>query len=209
MRGLGEERRGAREQTADGFGRGDHEIRRQRHQDGHPGLGVGLLGVGLRGAGLLVVGLLGVGLLVVGLFAVGLYTVHCVSPCVRTSRARRTDADTGPPDPAVRSTKPVCPAPTAPNARSRPPGRRPGERLHGRQTAPPRPSEQPHRPARTTRAEGSVPPSDEFPDDGQRLTPHQLGGHGNEVLRPSDGTETRRGSGPGETPDTPEGSPRG
>lgn len=83
-----------------------------------------------------------------------------------------------------------------------------GARLRARQTAPPRPSEQPHRPARPTRAEGSVPPSDEFPDDGQRLTPHQLGGHGNEVLRPSDGTENRRGSGPGETPDTPEGSPR-
>ncbi|MFD5782267.1 DUF6479 family protein [Streptomyces sp. NPDC126933] len=199
MRGLGEERRGAREQTADGFGRGDHEIRRQRHQDGHPGLGVGLRDAGLRGAGLR-----GAGLLVVGL-----YTVHCVSPCVRTSRARRTDADTGPPDPAVRSTKPVCPAPTAPNARSRPLGRRPGERLRGRQTAPPRPSEQPHRPARTTRAEGSVPPLDEFPDDGQRLTPHQLGGHGNEVLRPSDGMEPWCGSGPGETPDTPEGSPRG
>ncbi|MDX3854536.1 DUF6479 family protein [Streptomyces sp. AK02-01A] len=72
-----------------------------------------------------------------------------------------------------------------------------GARLRARQAAPPRPSEQPRPPAGPTRVEEDVRPADSFPDNGERLTPHQLGGHGDEAARPSGGAETGRGGRPG------------
>ncbi|MFF3749343.1 DUF6479 family protein [Streptomyces sp. NPDC002018] len=83
-----------------------------------------------------------------------------------------------------------------------------GGRLRERRAAPPLPSEQPARPARPTHAEGEVTPADSFPADGERLTPHQLGGHGglgghgDEARRPSGGGRSGRGGRSDGTPGT-------
>jgi uncharacterized protein DUF6479 len=59
-----------------------------------------------------------------------------------------------------------------------------GQRLRARQGPPPSPSEQPRKPDHPTHLEEDVTPSDQFPGGGERLFPHELGGHGKEAYRP-------------------------
>jgi hypothetical protein len=66
-----------------------------------------------------------------------------------------------------------------------------------RPTTHPSPEEQPHGPGYQSHLEGTADANDVFPDDGGRLLPHELGGHGDEVRPPSDDAAR-----PGASPDT-------
>ncbi|WP_328862968.1 DUF6479 family protein [Streptomyces sp. NBC_00306] len=55
---------------------------------------------------------------------------------------------------------------------------------------PPRPEEQPRRPAQRSHVEARREPED-FGADGERLTPHELGGYGNQGSRPAPGGRRR------------------
>ncbi|MCX5414733.1 DUF6479 family protein [Streptomyces sp. NBC_00059] len=60
-----------------------------------------------------------------------------------------------------------------------------GMRRRDKELPPPRPEEQPHRPAhRTEIQESDKHGSDTFPDNGSALSPYELGGHGNEAIPP-------------------------
>ncbi|AEN08230.1 MULTISPECIES: DUF6479 family protein [unclassified Streptomyces] len=66
-----------------------------------------------------------------------------------------------------------------------------GMRRRDKESRPPRPDEQPQRPAhRTEIQETDVHGSDHFPEDGRALTPYELSDHGNEAIPPED--DTRR-----------------
>ncbi len=56
---------------------------------------------------------------------------------------------------------------------------------------PPRPDEQPRRPDHPTHVD-TVREPDEFPQDGERLTPHQMKGYGNVGSRPAPPDRPRR-----------------
>jgi hypothetical protein len=82
-----------------------------------------------------------------------------------------------------------------------------GARRRAQDPPPPSNAEQPHRPDRPTHLEENVDPSDTFPRGGERLTPHELGGHGDAAYqRPEDDEPDRGGSGSG---GDQEGSPGG
>jgi hypothetical protein len=59
-----------------------------------------------------------------------------------------------------------------------------GARLRSRMGPPPKPSEQPKKPDHQAHIEENTEPSDQFPGHGERLYPHELGGHGVEAYRP-------------------------
>ncbi|MEV6787127.1 DUF6479 family protein [Streptomyces sp. NPDC051098] len=55
---------------------------------------------------------------------------------------------------------------------------------------PPRPEEQPQQPAQRTHVEARREPED-FGADGERLSPHEFGGYGNQGSRPASGGRPR------------------
>lgn len=89
-----------------------------------------------------------------------------------------------------------------------------GARRRTQDPPPPRHGEQPYRPDRPTHLEENVDPSDTFPTGGERLTPHELGGHGEAAYhRPEDEEQDRGGNGgndaSGESGGSQEGRPEG
>ncbi|MFJ2647479.1 DUF6479 family protein [Streptomyces sp. NPDC087420] len=70
-----------------------------------------------------------------------------------------------------------------------------GARLRSRMGPPPKPSEQPVKPDHQAHIEENTDPSDRFPGHGERLYPHQLGGHGEEAYRPPGEDEPESGDG--------------
>ncbi|MFJ4923663.1 DUF6479 family protein [Streptomyces sp. NPDC088725] len=70
-----------------------------------------------------------------------------------------------------------------------------GMRRRDKEPPPPLPSEQPHRPAHPTHIEENVEPSDMFPTGGERFTPHELGGHGDEAFGHEDERSRRSQNG--------------
>lgn len=61
-----------------------------------------------------------------------------------------------------------------------------GMRRRDKESRPPRPEEQPPRPAHRTEIQesGKHGSSDSFPENGHALSPYELGSHGNEVIPP-------------------------
>lgn len=83
-----------------------------------------------------------------------------------------------------------------------------GARRRAQDPPPPSNAEQPARPDRPTHLEENVDPSDTFPTGGERLTPHELGGHGEAAYRrPEDDEPDPDGGAGGQAGrgDTPEG----
>ncbi|MDQ0792079.1 DUF6479 family protein [Streptomyces sp. B1I3] len=67
-----------------------------------------------------------------------------------------------------------------------------GMRRRDKESRPPRPEEQPHRPDhRTEVQESGSHHADKFPENGRALSPYELSDHGNEVIPPPE-DEPRR-----------------
>lgn len=75
-----------------------------------------------------------------------------------------------------------------------------GMRRRSQELPPPMASEQPHRPDHPTHIEENVDPCDVFPTGGERLLPHELGGHGDEAHERAEGEEAGDGQKPTEPP---------
>ncbi|WP_069173837.1 DUF6479 family protein [Streptomyces griseus] len=68
-----------------------------------------------------------------------------------------------------------------------------GMRRRDKESRPPRPEEQPQRPAHRTeiRESGRHGSDDHFPENGRALTPYELGERGNEVIPPPEDDQRR------------------
>lgn len=83
-----------------------------------------------------------------------------------------------------------------------------GTRLRSRMGPAPKPSEQPKRPDHQAHIEEDTTSSDRFPGHGERLYPHQLGGHGEEAYQPPTEEERRRERTTGNEPQDDDTPPR-